>query len=98
MFYRSFGLIYLEDDGHLSRTKFTDLVVDLFKSYETVNFYLERNSDLGFQQFGRRHSEAYSLKKDLEIKMMLEEHNIPYYNIQMCNYAVHEIIQILGIV
>jgi len=89
------GLVYLEDDGHLPKKEFIDLVIKLFKSYKSLNIFLERNEEIPFQTFGRRHDETQSLKKDKEILKMLDEHNIEYFKVKMNNRSINKIIDIL---
>lgn len=56
---------------------FEPLVVDVFNSYDNINFMLTRNHR--FEESGRAHDEETSKDIDSNIKSILEKHEIPYY-------------------
>lgn len=91
------GLVYLQESEHLHREKFTNLVIDMFKSYTSLNIFLERSDDVPFNVNGRMHDEAQSRMKDIEIRALLEEHDIPCYTVKMGDTTVFEIINIMAL-
>lgn len=56
---------------------FEPLVVDVFNSYDNINFMLNRH--YGFEEKGRAHDEGTSKNIDKNIISILEKHNIPYH-------------------
>lgn len=58
---------------------FEPLVVDVFNSYDNINFMLSRYHS--FQSEGRAHDEATSKNIDNDIRNIVEKHNIPYFNL-----------------
>ena len=90
------SLVYYREDEHLSKKKFSALVLDLFKSYKSINIFLERDDDMPFQKHGRVHNEVQSREKDTEIKKMLNKNKIKYYSVKVSTHTVQDIIKILG--
>lgn len=58
---------------------FEPLVVDVFNSYNNINFMLSRH--FSFKTDGRAHDEDTSKDIDTNIKSILEKHSIPYFNL-----------------
>lgn len=72
------GLMYLPNDFPSS---FRSFVLDVFHSYDNINIFLERNSDIDYVQTGRNESEEQARAKDEEILEFLTTHNIPVHNV-----------------
>ena len=60
--------------------EFEKLAVQMHKSYETLNFFIERNHD--YQTFGRNQTEEQSDEKADEIKNFLNKYNIDYITVK----------------
>ncbi|MCK9529451.1 MAG: ATP-binding protein [Gammaproteobacteria bacterium] len=69
---------------------FEPLVVDVFNSYNNINFMLTRN--YGFEESGRAHDEATSKNIDINIISILEKHGIPYYPMSGTNVVSMNIV------
>ena len=89
------SLVYYREDEHLSKKKFSTLVLDLHKSYKSINIFLERNNDLTFQSLGRVHNEEQSREKDIQILKMLRKNKIKYYCVPISTNVVQDIISTL---
>ena len=86
------GLVYLQDDDHLPKDEYKNLVTKMFKSYNNINIFLERNLEAhGFQEYGRNQTLEEAQQKDTEIKQMLIENRIPFIIIKMGKDSVEEI-------
>lgn len=66
--------VYLGDVPYA--VTFTKLLLDIYRQYDNINIYLER--DHAYQEYGRYHNEQESIEKGEEILIMLESFNIPY--------------------
>lgn len=73
------GLMYLPDDFPVS---FATFVLDVFNSYDNINIFLKRNSDIEYVQTGRNENEQQAKAKDVETFEFLMNHNIPVYVVQ----------------
>ena len=86
------GLVYLQDDVHLPKEQYTELITKMFKSYNNLNIFLERNvDDHSYQEYGRGQSLSEAEQKDKEIKDLLDEYKIPYVTVKMGDNAVQSI-------
>lgn len=72
------GLFYLPDDFPAS---FLPFVRDVFDSYDNVNIFLDRNSDLPYIQTGRNESEQQAIDIDHRIRLYFEQENIPKHHV-----------------
>jgi len=73
------GVTYLSEDPHLPKEAYTNLVVQMFNSYDNINVFLERDiENLQYQEYGRRQTLAEAIQKDVEIKALLDEYGIEY--------------------
>jgi nicotinamide riboside kinase len=75
-------------------TKFDDMIVDLFKKYDNINFYLNRDNQ-NFEAVGRLQDKTQSIYYDEKIKQSLVENEIPFYEIGIGDEQVDSIISIL---
>jgi len=56
---------------------FEQLVMDVFNSYDNVNFLIKRNHD--YQEFGRNQNEKESEKLHRKLEDLLRKYNIKFY-------------------
>lgn len=87
------GILYYRNNKHLNKNLFQDLIIDLFKSYEGINFFIKRNPKL-FKQTGRLQNLEESQEIDKKIKDILIKNDIIFYSVQM-ETAMDEILSIL---
>ena len=55
------------------------LVVEVFNSYDNLNFFLQRNPEIAYQQIGRKESPEESEVKQRKIEVILAKHRIPHH-------------------
>ena len=72
------GLLYA-DKNKFSYPAFEKYLLDLDQEYDTINILLDRTKKYITQ--GRNQTESEAIEKDLEIKLLLDNNNIKYYNI-----------------
>lgn len=90
------GLAYLEDSKHIPRELFRELIVQIFKSYNNVNIFLERDVEAhGYQEYGRNQTLEQAKVKDMEIKQILIDNRIPFHVVKMGSNSVEEIYSIV---
>ena len=78
------GLTYLQDDAHLPKDIYAELITTMFASYNNINIFLKRNvEEHGYQEYGRSQTLDQAIEKDNQIKAMMLEHNIPFYEVEM---------------
>ena len=78
------GLTYLRDDPHLPKDEFIRLAVAMYKTYNNLNIFLERDNDVHpYQEYGRSQTLEQSMEKDKEILTLLETHKIPFVKIKI---------------
>ena len=85
------GLIYTRDD-YLEET-FNSLVIDLFNTYDNINFYINRVKK--YKTYGRNQTELEAIKKDHEIFEMLRKENITHRIVAGDAEAPHNILKVL---
>tara|TARA_B110000503_G_scaffold26884_1_gene42564 strand:+ start:1965 stop:2516 length:552 start_codon:yes stop_codon:yes gene_type:complete len=76
------------------KDSFDVMVLDLFKSYENINIFLDRPED-EFEETGRFQSHQESLEMDNKIKKILDTNNILYHTITVGEESVKEILEII---
>lgn len=90
------GLTYLKKDEHLPKKQYAKLITKMFKSYDNINIFLERNIEAhGYQEYGRSQSLEESIQKDKEIKAMLDKNGIEYYTVRMGKKSLKKILNIV---
>jgi len=91
------GLTYLQEDPHLPKEIYKELIVQMFKSYKNINIFLERNiEEHSYQEYGRSQTLEEAIEKDRQIKEMLIENNIEFITVKMgkkCVKDIHKIIR-----
>ena len=86
------GMTYLQDDIHLPKKTYKKLITKMFKSYNNINIFLERDTGAHkYQEYGRTQTLEDAIKKDAEIKEMLIKNNIPFTVVKMGKKAVKEV-------
>lgn len=76
------GLTYLAEDPHLPVNEFKALSVAMYKTYDNINIFLKRNvAEHPYQEYGRSQTLEQAEEKDREIRALLDDNNIPYYEI-----------------
>jgi len=90
------GLSYLNDDPHVPKDVYAQLITTMFKSYNNINIFLERNIDeLTYQEYGRSQNLEQAIEKDTEIKKMLNDNNIPFITVKMGSKSIKKIMKII---
>lgn len=75
------GLLY---QGQHCPPSFNDFVIDVFNTYDNVNFFLRRNPDNHpYDEVGRSQTEEQSIGLDGKAKWLLTEYNIPFEEIDV---------------
>jgi hypothetical protein len=59
-------------------TSYEPLVMEVFQSFDNINFFLERNPQIAYQQNGRNQSPKEAEELCLQIKRILDKHNIEF--------------------
>ena len=77
------GLTYLEEDEHLPKDIYANLISAMYNSYNNLNIFLERNECHTYQEYGRSQSLEEACNKDKEIKDMLDEQGIKYITMEI---------------
>jgi nicotinamide riboside kinase len=71
------GIAYIQDNEHLPRDTFESLLVQMYKSYDTINFYINRDfKDDEYRSSGRRETLNESLEIDKKIREVLGSSDI----------------------
>ncbi len=75
-YYRKF-----HENKILENTCFDELVVEIFNKYDNLNIFLKRKTTTEYQQAGRLQNQEDAIKIDAEIQKVLNDNNIPYFEI-----------------
>lgn len=70
------SILYLKDRAYFS--SFEPLVMEVFFSYDNVNFFLERNDSAEYQQQGRNESEQEAIELCDRTLELLKKHRVPH--------------------
>ena len=89
------GLTYLDNDPHLPKDKYIDLIAGMYNTYNNINIFIERNETHSYQEYGRSQSFEEAIKKEEEIKNMLDEQGIKYITLDMGPNLVGEIYSVV---
>lgn len=90
------GLSYLVDDPHVPKDIYANLITTMFKSYNNINIFLERNVDeLTYQEYGRSQNLEQAIEKDAEIKKILDDNDIPFITVKMGSKSIKKIMKIV---
>lgn len=90
------GIVYLQKDIHLPKKLYKKLVTEMFKSYNNINIFLERDVDkFGYETYGRNQDLDEAIQKDKEIKDMLKKFDIPFITIKVGKKTTKKILNLL---
>lgn len=64
-------------------TAYEPLVMEVFGSYENINFFLRRNSALAYKKVGRTESLAEANALELRLRGILSKHQVPYLDVNV---------------
>jgi hypothetical protein len=85
------GLFYMADDFPPS---FRTFLRDVFDSYDNLNIYLERSDQIPYIQAGRNQDEDTARQIDRDVRLYLEDTNVPFTVIEAGDGAAEEILDI----
>lgn len=89
------SLIYVQENKHLPLEHFKPLIVEMFKSYNTLNILLERTEKHPYQEYGRNESFEEAQALDEKIKQMLIDNDIPFTTIKVGKKTIKQIYAII---
>ena len=79
----------------LKEKEFKNLVLSIFRNTKTINIFLERNKENGYQSFGRNQTEDQAVQLDYKILKLLIDNNIDFYRIKSDENTVQKILEII---
>jgi deoxyadenosine/deoxycytidine kinase len=92
------GCTYLHENSRevdIFNIQYKDLmekfILETFKLFENVNFFIQRNFDTAYQSCGRREEFVTAEKLDKAIYRSLIKHDIPFHIIDQ-NYSIQKLI------
>lgn len=85
--------VYIDENPYYSVQEFKKFVINLFNSYNTLNFFLTRD-DQPYQDFGRTQTFEEALEIDKQILTLLNENGMNYIPVSSKN-AVREVLTYL---
>jgi len=77
--------------SNLYGKEFNDLILNVFKSYDNINFFIERE-DNKFIKNGRVHSSEESIDIDNKILTLLNENDIKYHSVKLGQEIIKDIL------
>lgn len=86
------SLFYMPEDFPQS---FRPFVRDVFDSYNNINIFIDRNSNLPYVQAGRNEDERQSIEIDKRIRQYFEDTNTPVYHVQAGKNAASDCLDII---
>ena len=89
------GLVYFQEDDIIKEQYFKPLIVNMYKNMNSINIFLERNIDLGYQEFGRNQKLEEAIELDNKILKILDENEIPYIKLKSSDKTIEEILEII---
>lgn len=90
------SLAYVQDGEHLPKDTFTKLIIEMYKSYDTLNVFLERDAERnGYQQYGRNQTLDEAIELDNKIKQILTDNDIPYVTVKVGKKTIKNIFKII---
>ena len=84
-------MYYNEENELIDKPIYRNLIFDAFNKYPNINFFLERDETLQFQENGRNQNKDEALFLDYNIRHMLDVNKILYNSIALAT-AVETII------
>lgn len=70
--------IYYDRTGNMN---FRGLMVDLFKQFDNINFFIERDKDIPYEESGRLQTLEESIEIDKNIRHILVSSSIPFISV-----------------
>lgn len=89
--------IYLREDSHLPKETFKQFVLEMYKSYDTINYFLEPEFE-HYQEQGRTQSKEESAEISNRIKQYLIDNEIPFKIIKCGQTTELEILKDLNLI
>lgn len=89
------SLCYFTETDLLKEREFKNLVLSIFRNTKTINIFLERNKENGYQSFGRNQTEDQAVQLDYKILKLLIDNNIDFYKIKSDENTVQKILDII---
>lgn len=83
------GMVYVPHDYYI--TCFRQYLWDVFRSYDNINFYIERTQ--GYTQHGRKQTASEAVEKDDQVFHVLKAYNLPFTTVKGDNSAEHRIFE-----
>lgn len=90
------GCIYGKESKHFPKNLFDELIIQMFKSYDTVNYFLVPDFDY-YEQNGRIETKQESEEISAKILNLLIENGIPFKTLKSNKDSVKEILLDLGL-
>ena len=84
------GVYYNTDSNIYDKKLFLKLILDTFKQYPNLNFYLDRNLEFKYFEEGRNQTLEQAKSIDNLILGFLEDYNIPYLKFEPQNYDIRD--------
>ena len=89
------GLVYFQEDDIIKEQYFKPLIVNMYKNMNSTNIFLERNIELGYQEFGRNQKLEEAIELDNKILKILDDNEIPYIKLKSSDKTIEEILEII---
>lgn len=90
------GMVYAQEE-FVPLPEFEALILAMYKRYNHMNFFIERDNDHHkYQEYGRNQNLEEAQEKDTQIKEWLTEKDIPFFTVKMGQETVQEILNIVG--
>jgi hypothetical protein len=89
-------LYYNENNELIDKTIYKNLIFDAFNKYPNMNFFLERDETLQYQNNGRNQGEDEAILLDGCIRDMLDINEIPYLNVELSKAVKTIINEVIG--
>ena len=89
------GLVYFQEDDIIKEQYFKPLIVNMYKNMNSINIFLERNIELGYQEFGRIQKLEEAIELDNKILKILDDNEIPYIKLKSSDKAIEKILEII---
>jgi len=86
------GFTYVDDSVDY-KDELKSLMLKVHNSYDTLNIFINRNHK--YQEFGRSQTEEESDEKALEIKTLLNECNIEFYEMKSGEETIEKVLNII---
>jgi len=89
------GLAFVQDDPHLPREEFEAMVVKMYRSYNNINFFLEKSDNYQHQQYGRKEDSAECIETGHKIRAILDKYEVPYHVMKVSDNIIGDILKIV---